>query len=271
MRLPIDHSCKMRTTVSRKKVVLEFHSAPDSRLRNLTLGVIIACGGAIAALPFRRVHSKRESLDASVRATGPTFTPLDAAVLDIPLDMPQVAPVTMASSKPWPSATAPPHSPMAPSRWQELVQEPASYGSSDIQIDKPSMVAEQYSASVEFQAQAAQARRGVDHAAITHPGQPLIGAKLPASTVPVVPHRFTDISNSTELVTDSLAIDSLANDKLAVNPTITAMPTVRHDTMIANISNRAKTEPAVSNDEPAPELPPITSVERPRFWIRQPD
>ncbi len=255
---------------------LSFPIQPSShRLRNLTLGVLIVSGGTLAALPFRRVPNQRGPHDASVRATGPTFTPLDTSSVEVNFDRPAQVPATVIGSRPWqmPVVTEPMHG-------ERFIQMPDTYSEDMTPLPRPQIVAERYSASVQYQTEAMSDRQASDRASVmsgdlaysmSRPSYgPLVGNPEQLARADTDPResRFSELATRVDASAASTnsppPASQLATDSLATAPRIT--PSSNRTAGFTHESNSVD-EPAV---EPAPPLPPA-QPERPRLWIRQPN
>jgi hypothetical protein len=127
-------------------------------LRTLTLGLLVASGGILAALPFRRYPEIGNS--SITHVTGPTESPLDAAHVAASWKIDPVVPsrlqfVTVpaaaeqaseqASERPWPTQVAPP-----PRRRADV---PLSLADLAQPIDQPNVMDEQFNATAKVHQQ----------------------------------------------------------------------------------------------------------------------
>lgn len=293
---------------SRLTTTLGSHK-PSSRrvdtLRNLTLGVLIVSVGTLAALPFRRSSSNRENLDAAVRATGPTNTPLDFRTGEVTFNPATEVRASTIGSPAWM-----PQNITEPMHGERFIHMPESYSTEASELPRPKVVAERYSASVDYQSEATVQRQQADHASVmsgdlaraqlaTEPSQlsdlaqgagqnnpaaqfagsglypsqgvsvhkPLAGDARSAP-VAMSGNRFSGMEVGAADVAGSMR-------PLGSNHISQSQPreeVVSRDTFVSSRAARPASESlgAAPASDPAPPLPPA-QAERLKHWIRQPN
>lgn len=260
-------------------------------MRNLTLGVLIVSGGTLAALPFRRSSSDRATLDAAVRATGPTVSPLDTSTVDVSFSPADDVHATTVGSPSWM-----PRNITEPMQGERFIQMPDSFSAEVPELPRPKVVAERFSASVDFQSDAVAARQAADHETVmtgdlaraqmgasqmatapAYPGPsypsasqyvrgPLIGGAM-SSPVATPTTRFSGLAVDAGAAPARLPLGA---KEVAGRDTFVSSRAVRPATeSLADQSPESETRLA-AEAEAVPPLPPA-QAERPRLWIRQPE
>ncbi len=127
-------------------------------LRNLSLGVLIVCGGTLAALPFRRYQSIPDASNSPTQVTGPAHSVLKAS---------ELAPETNAEQLPslaemdrlisphdafYRSASPPP-------RRRQHVDIPLTYDDLAVPLDQPKPIRERFNATTTVRKQQLQEDR----------------------------------------------------------------------------------------------------------------
>ncbi len=274
---------------------------PSPLLRNLTLGVLIVSGGTLAALPFRRSSSDRQTLDAAVRATGPTVTPLDTSTVEVNFSPSTEVHATTIGNPSW----MPRHI-TEPMQGERFIEMPESFSDGTAELPRPKVVEERFNASVDFQADAAVARQVADHASVMIGdlaraqlngsqlngaqlnGSQLYGAQMGATPAysgpsPYARGPLVGGAMSTPVAASANRFNGLAVDAGGVSPRplgngnapelATREATASRDTFVSSRAARSASESLADRSpeaEPAPPLPPV-QTERPKLWIRQPN
>jgi hypothetical protein len=115
-------------------------------LRNLSLGVLIVCGGTLAALPFRRYQSIPDASNSPTQVTGPAQSVLQAS---------ELAPETNAEQLPSLSEMDRLISPRdafystvgAPPRRRRHVDIPLTYDDLAVPLDQPKPIRDRFNAT----------------------------------------------------------------------------------------------------------------------------
>ncbi len=256
-------------------------------MRNLTLGVLIVSGGTLAALPFRRSSNERATLDAAVRATGPTVTPLDTSTVDVNFSPSTEVHATAVGSPSW----MPRHI-SEPMQGERFIEMPESFSDGTAELPRPKVVAERFSASVDFQSGAAVTRQQADHASVMigDLARAQMGA-TPAYSAPPQYPRGPLVGSATAMPTSMAAMPTAAPadrfNGFAVDaqvalprplgyssaPEAGSQEVASRDTFVSSRAARPASESLAEHApeaEPAPPLPPA-QAERAKLWIRQPN
>ncbi|MGB7323341.1 MAG: hypothetical protein WBD31_00615 [Rubripirellula sp.] len=157
-------------------------------MRNLTLGVLIVTGGALAAIPFRRHNSMSDDTLPPGTATGPSISALDfpppdsiASTLDSDLPLPGSLPI-------W-------HRGGLPKLPPRQVDVPLSFDDLMVPIDQPKPIRQRFAATSENH------REKRDQERITSLEMPPLNAIAPAMQEELqrrldfaTPEKFQDIA-----------------------------------------------------------------------------
>ena len=115
-------------------------------LRNLSLGVLIVCGGTLAALPFRRYESIPDASNSPTQVTGPARSVLHASELDTEPDaerLPSLAemdPLIRPRDAFYAAETPPP-------RRRRSVDIPLTYDDLAVPLDQPKPIRDRFNAT----------------------------------------------------------------------------------------------------------------------------
>jgi hypothetical protein len=127
-------------------------------LRTLTLGLLVASGGTLAALPFRRYPVLPDASSAPAQLTGPTRSALDKPAIDEP-EVETAAHVSMlASLPPLPGLDSPLPVPNAPPQRLRM-DVPLSYEDLALPLDQPPVIDERFNATTKVHRQRLEQER----------------------------------------------------------------------------------------------------------------